>query len=85
MDDNAREQQHYETDQIEIKRKAEDLSAEAQHETRIDKRYHLSAMVLQVAIVLCSVAILSRWKRIWAVGILVAFVGLALGLSALLV
>lgn len=85
MDDNAKEQKRYETEQADIKKKAEDLSGEAQHETLIDKRYHLSAMILQMAIVLCSVAILSRWRGIWSVGILVALAGIAVGVSALLV
>jgi hypothetical protein len=85
IDDNTKEQKRYETDQAEIKKNAEELSGEAQHETGIDNRYHLGAMILQMAIVLCSVAILSRWRGIWIVGILVALAGFAVGLSALLV
>ncbi len=64
----------YEKEKTEIKKQAEDLQKEAAHDSTINNRCDLASLMLQIAVVICSVAILSRWHAFW-------FAGLALGLA----
>ena len=64
----------YEEERAEIKKHAEELQHEATHDSAINDRCDLASLMLQIAVVICSVAILSRWHAIW-------FAGLALGLA----
>jgi len=74
----------YEEELKEIRQKAEELTAEARHETTLTQRADIAALILQVSIVLCSVAILSHWKRIWYIGLITSLAGIAFGLFSLL-
>ena len=76
-------QKKYEDELKEIKEKAEELIAEARHETVITQKCDITELIMQVSVVLCSVAILSRWKKIWHAGLLFSFVGLIFGLISL--
>ena len=67
----------YEEERAEIKKHAEELQHEATHDSAINDRCDLASLMLQIAVVICSVAILSRWHTIW-------FAGLALGLAGAL-
>ncbi len=68
------ETSRYETEKTGIKKQAEDLQHEAAHESKTNDRCDLASLMLQIAVVICSVAILSRWHAFW-------FAGLALGLA----
>ncbi len=64
----------YENEKADINKEAEDLQKQAAHDSAINDRCDLASLMLQIAVVICSVAILSRWHAIW-------FAGLALGLA----
>jgi len=76
---NTDAQKKYEEELKEIRQKAEELTEEARHETTITQRGDISTLIMQVSIVLCSIAILSRWKRIWHIGIATSIIGIAFG------
>jgi histone H3/H4 len=76
-------QKKYEEELKEIKQKAEELTEEARHETTVTQKSDIASLILQVSIVLCSIAILSRWKRIWHIGIVTSLCGIAYGVFSL--
>jgi vacuolar-type H+-ATPase subunit H len=80
---NTGAQKKYEEELKEIKQKAEELTEEARHETIITQRSDIATLIMQVSIVLCSISILSRWKRIWHIGIFTALIGIAFGVFSL--
>lgn len=82
---NKEEQEKYQKEIKEIKEKAGDLTAESKHESLIHLRCGLGALIMQISIVLCSVAILSRWKHFWFGGIALSIIGMCVGLSAFLI
>jgi hypothetical protein len=67
-----------------IQKQARDLQQQAAQESKINDRCDLSALILQIAIVICSVAILSEWRPFWYVGIVFGVVGTAIGITAFL-
>lgn len=75
----------YEAEKDAIKADAEALALAAGHASEVDDRAGRGALLLQLGIVLASVAILSRWSKLWIVSLLVAFGGAAIGLSSWLV
>jgi len=81
---NSGVQKKYEEELKEIKQAAEELTKEARHETTITQRSDIAALIMQISIVLCSVAILSRWKKIWYIGIATSLIGIAFGVFSLL-
>ena len=68
------ESDRYEQEKDEIKKQAEGLQAQAAADSKVNDRCDLASLMLQIAVVICSVAILSRWHAFW-------FGGLALGLG----
>ena len=66
------ESARYEQEKDEIKKEAEVLQAQAAQDSKVNDRCDLASLMLQIAVVICSVAILSRWHAFW-------FAGLALG------
>ncbi len=78
------EAKRYGSEKEEIKIEAEKLAAAAEHNSKINDRCDSAALGLQIAIVLCSVAILSRWRLFWFVGIALGTIGLIIGATALL-
>jgi hypothetical protein len=67
-----------------IKKAAQQLEAEAGQESKVNDRCDLSALLLQIGIVICSVAILSAWKPFWYAGILLGLAGAVIGVTAFL-
>jgi len=82
---NTTAQKKYEEELKEIKQKAEELTEEARHETTMTQRSDIAALIIQVSIVLCSIAILSRWKRIWHIGLATSLIGIVFGVVSLLI
>lgn len=66
----------YKKEKDEIKLAAEALEKEAAHGQAIDDRCDIAVLLLQISVVVCSIALLVRWKAIF-------FVGLAAGLSGI--
>ena len=65
----AAEAKRYDEEKKEIKTEAEKLGRAAEHESKINDRCDFAALGLQIAVVICSVAILSKWRLFWFIGI----------------
>ena len=74
----------YQKESSEIKSDAEKLTQEAAHCSKVNDRCDQSSLILQLAIILCSVAILSEWRALWLTGIAAGAVGVILGATALM-
>ncbi len=74
----------YEAEKAEIKRDAEALDGEANHGMAINDRCDLASLALQIAVILCSVAILVKRHPFWWLGMGVGAVGAAVGATAFL-
>jgi hypothetical protein len=66
----------------EIEKEARALEAEARHEQRQANRFDLGEGFLEVALVITSITLLTRRRHYWAVGGLVAILGVAVAISA---
>lgn len=67
-----------------VKKEAEELTGEAKKLGAINDRCDLAALLLQIGIVICSVAILSSWKPFWYTGIVLGAIGAVIGVTAFL-
>ena len=74
----------YESEKETIKGEAEVLKADGEHASHVNNLCDLAGLLLQVAIVVCSVAILSRWHAFWFAGITLGIVGAGIGAKAFL-
>jgi Domain of unknown function (DUF4337) len=79
------ENKRYEDERKEIKSEAEALEKEATQKLRVNNRGDLGSLLLQIAIVMASIAILGRWKPFWLIGVLLGLVGAGIGLSGFFV
>ena len=78
------EAKRYSLEKAEIKLKAESMTAESHAASLVNNRCDRASLILQLAIILSSVAILSRWKPIWYFGIFIGFGGAIIGATAFL-
>ena len=78
------EVKRHESEKETIKAEAEKLVAAAEHNSKINTRCGYAALGLQLAIVVCSVAILSKWRPFWFIGITLGILGAVIGLTTLL-
>jgi len=78
------EAKRYGSEKEEIKVEAEKLAAEAEKNSKINDRCDHAALGLQIGIVICSVAILSKWRLFWLIGITLGLIGMAIGVTAFL-
>lgn len=77
-----KEIERYRTEKTDVQQEAEKLQKEAELNMRINDRCGKGALMLQVAIVISSVAILARAKSLWIASILLAAIGSAIGISS---
>lgn len=75
----------YEKEKAELKKQAEDLQHEAAHKSAINDRCDLASLMLQIAVVICSVAILSHWRAFWIAGLALGLAGAIAGATAFLI
>ncbi len=66
----------YEGEKKHIMEKARELEAQAKHGQSIDDQCDIAALFLQIAIVVCSIAILVRWRAIFYTGVAVGLLGI---------
>ncbi len=76
------ESERYEQEKEEIKKQAEALQAQAAEDSKVNDRCDLSSLMLQIAVVICSVAILSRWHAFWFAGLALGIAGAVAGATA---
>lgn len=77
-----KEAARYEAEKQEIMAKAKALEDEVKYALSIDDRCGLSSLLLQISVVVCSIAILVRWKAIFVVGAAVGLIGVVVGATA---
>ncbi len=65
----------YDTKKAEIKKTAEELVAQAKVQSDMNDRCDFAALFLQISVVICSVAILSRMQVFWFGGLILAAIG----------
>jgi len=77
----AKEVERYNKEKDEISEKAKDLEQERAQVARREDRYDAAEVVLEIALIICSLTLLTKKKFFWFAGILVGIAGLVVGLS----
>lgn len=80
----AKEAARYEEEKKEIMAEAKTLKAEADKCLKIEDRCNDAALLLQISVVLSSIAILVSWRLIFYVGLTMGIAGAAVGISSFL-
>lgn len=78
----GKDAQRYDVEKGEIKKEADSLVAQATHFSAINDRCDQSALLLQIAVVVCSVAILGQSHKFWWLGMLMGAAGVVVGATA---
>lgn len=76
------EAKRYSSEKEAIKVEAEKLASEAEKNSKINDRCDHAALGLQIGIVICSVAILSKWRLFWVIGAALGIIGISIGVTA---
>jgi Domain of unknown function (DUF4337) len=74
----------YDGEKKQLMTEAQDLEKQVAHSMSIDDRSDEAALLLQVAVVMCSIAILVRWKAIFLGGLAIGVLGIAAAVRAFL-
>jgi hypothetical protein len=80
----AQEAERYRDEQKELEAKARELEEETKHERRRADRFDLGEAILEIALVITSITLLSGRRLFWILGMLLGIAGIALGVSGLL-
>jgi hypothetical protein len=80
----GKDAQRYDIEKGEIKKQAESLVAEARRFSAVNDRCDQAALVLQIAVVVWSVAILGQSHKFWWAGMLLGIAGIGVGATAYL-
>jgi hypothetical protein len=78
------EADRYTKEQAEIEEKAKDFENESARAQRKADRFDLGEVILEIALVISSLALLSRKRVYWFLGIVSGVAGLALAATAIL-
>jgi hypothetical protein len=79
------ELERYTKEKEEIKKEAEELEHEAMALSRINNRCDLAILILQIAVILSSVAILSHWRAFWFASMGAGLLGTAIAVTSMLI
>jgi hypothetical protein len=79
------EAEQYRDQGKELEAKAHELEAEQKHATKQADRFDLGEAILEIALVITSITLLSGRRLFWYLGILFAIAGVALGITGLLI
>jgi len=74
--------ERYDSEKEEIKGKAEELQKEAGKNSEINDKCDLAALLLQIAVVIASVAILTHWRLMWYGSLALGGAGAVAGITA---
>ena len=74
--------ERYDGEKEKISAEAKDLTAQADIGSAINDKCDLSSLLLQIAVVIASVSILTRWKAMWYASLALAAVGSYFGVMA---
>ncbi len=77
--------ERYREDQDKIKDQAHDFETEVDHSQRKADRFDLGEVVLEAALVITSMALITKNRAFWIAGMVIALAGLAIGTTGYLV
>jgi hypothetical protein len=77
----VKEVEHYQSDKEDISKEAKDLEAERDLAGRKGDRFDGGEALLEVGLVICSIALLTKRKLFWYGGMLIGGLGVALALT----
>jgi uncharacterized protein DUF4337 len=80
-----KEIERYEKDKDQISEKAKEFENERGVHTRREDRFDAGEVVLEIALIICSLTLLTKRKAFWYSGIAIGVVGFVVGLSGFLV
>ena len=78
----GQEARRYDLEKAGIKTKAETLAAGAAHFSAINDRCDKASLLLQIAVVICSVSILAQSHKFWWLGMSLGGAGVVVGATA---
>jgi hypothetical protein len=78
----VKEVARYEGEKKQLMTEARELEQQSAHALAINDRSDLASLLLQIAVVVCSIAILVRWKPIFFGGVAVGLAGIAVAATA---
>ena len=81
----AKEAERYRDEQKEIETEAQKLEDEVRVERRRADRFDLGEVMLEAALVICSIALLTRKRIFWGLGSVLGLAGLAIGVAGLFI
>jgi hypothetical protein len=81
----AAEAERYKDEGKELEAKGHELEAEKEHERKRADRFDLGEAILEIALVVTSITLLSGRKVFWFAGIFFGIAGFALGITGLLI
>jgi hypothetical protein len=74
--------ENYTKEKDEIKKQADALEGEVISSSKINDRCDLGGLLLQIGIVICSIAILVEWPLFWIIGSILGILGTITGATA---
>jgi Domain of unknown function (DUF4337) len=80
-----KEIERYEKDKDEISDKAKEFENERATVSRREDRFDAGEVVLDIALIICSLTLLTRRKAFWYSGMVIGVVGFFIGLSGFLI
>ena len=78
----GKDAQRYDVEKADIKKQAEALTAQARNFSAINDRCDQAALLLQIAVVVCSVAILGQSHKFWWLGMIMGVADIVVGATA---
>jgi len=78
----GKDAQRYDVEKGEIKKQAESLVAQARNFSAVNDRCDQAALLLQIAVIVCSVAILGQSHKFWWLGMILGVAGIVVGATA---
>jgi YesN/AraC family two-component response regulator len=81
----SKQVERYSGELKDIEDKAREAEAEVKTEEARADRFDLSEVLLEAALVICSITLLTRKKPFWYFGTVLSLVGIALGITGLMI
>src|ERR1700693_4346607 len=81
----SKQVERYSGELKDIEDKAREAEAEVKTEEARADRFDLSEVLLEAALVICSITLLTRKKLFWYFGTVLSLVGIALGITGLMI
>jgi hypothetical protein len=78
----VRETARYGGEKKQLMTDAQELEKQAAYSMSIDDRADQASLLLQIAVVICSISILVRWKAIFITGVVAGIAGVAVAVMA---